>query len=531
MPTQPRAVSTAAASARDMPTIEGIVAVDPPREWRLHPRDRVVAFTQQAGGARQLFTLALRAGFAVPIQITASEKDVLDPQWSPDGRRLAYVRDDAIWVVEADGARPVLVTDHPGGSSMPRWSPDGRTLAFVSRRRGWSQVWLADAPVPRRGRPAASPKPPEPRALPPSRLDVDDLDWSPGGRSLAVIAQRDPDLATSQITVVDAASGSEEIVAGVGAWETGGRWTRDGGLLYVSDADGWFQVVHLSPDRRTRTQLTSGEREHGDPGGEWGFRPLPSPDGRRVVHAEMHDALVDLVVRPIRGPADGAGRRGRRAAVGLAPDDGVVINPWPGIWRAVGWLADGSAILAVGESERRPQDLWILPIEPSARGARRGRAREAPRQVTDSLPAVLRPAFTGRAFAPGERFGFDARDGLPIEGTLWRPREAPRGRTVPVVVFPHGGPTWQAYRGWVPFKQLLAREGFAVADIDFRGSTGYGRAFRHANHGEWGHGDVHDLIDGARWLAAQPWADGRLAIWGGSYGGYMVLCALVEEPS
>jgi dipeptidyl aminopeptidase/acylaminoacyl peptidase len=320
-------------------------------------------------------------------------------------------------------------------------------------------------------------------------------------------------------------------VAGVGAWETGGRWTRDGGLVYVSDADGWFQVVHLSPDRRTRTELTSGEREHGDPGAEWGFRPLPAPDGRRLVHAEMHDALVDLVVRPIRASADAAARRGRRAAAEPAPDDGVVINPWPGIWRAVGWLADGSAIVAVGESERRPQDLWILPIEPSARGARRGRAREAPRQVTDSLPAVLRPAFTGRAFAPGERFAFDARDGLRIEGTLWRPREAARGRAVPVVVFPHGGPTWQAYRGWVPFKQLLAREGFAVADIDFRGSTGYGRAFRHANHGEWGHGDVQDLIDGARWLAEQPWADGRLAIWGGSYGGYMVLCALVEEPA
>ena len=73
-------------------------------------------------------------------------------------------------------------------------------------------------------------------------------------------------------------------------------------------------------------------------------------------------------------------------------------------------------------------------------------------------------------------------------------------------------------------------EGFAVLDVDFRGSTGYGRAFRLANHDEWGHADVHDLIDAARWAAEQPWSDGRLAIYGGSYGGYMVLCALVEEP-
>src|SRR4029077_13431770 len=63
-----------------------------------------------------------------------------------------------------------------------------------------------------------------------------------------------------------------------------------------------------------------------------------------------------------------------------------------------------------------------------------------------------------------------------------------------------------------------------------RGSTGYGRAFRRANVGEWGHADCQDCIDAAHWAAAQPWCDGRLAIYGGSYGGYMVLCALVEEP-
>jgi dipeptidyl aminopeptidase/acylaminoacyl peptidase len=73
-------------------------------------------------------------------------------------------------------------------------------------------------------------------------------------------------------------------------------------------------------------------------------------------------------------------------------------------------------------------------------------------------------------------------------------------------------------------------EGYAFLDVDFRGSTGYGRAFRLANHGEWGHADVQDVIDGARWAAGQPWSDGRLVVYGGSYGGYMVLAALVEEP-
>ena len=137
-------------------TIEQIVAMESPREFRLQPRDRLVAYTAEAAGARQLFVLPLRGGY--PIQLTASEKNVADPQWSPDGRRLAYVRDNEIRVIEADGSRDVAVTGHPAGVSSPRWSPDGRRLAFISRRRGWSQVWVVDAPVPRRGRPARDPR-------------------------------------------------------------------------------------------------------------------------------------------------------------------------------------------------------------------------------------------------------------------------------------------------------------------------------------------------------------------------------------
>ena len=204
------------------------------------------------------------------------------------------------------------------------------------------------------------------------------------------------------------------------------------------------------------------------------------------------------------------------------------ISPWEGVWRAVGWLADGAWIAAVGESETRPQDLWLLPVPGVAsEGAR-------PRQVTASRPTVLADALTPGRVPTGERIEIVARDGLRLEGTLWRPSGATgkRGaRRVPTVIYPHGGPTWQSYRGFQPFKLLLAREGIAFLDVDFRGSTGYGRTFRHANHDEWGHADVFDLVDAGRWVAEQPWSDGRLAVFGGSYGGYLVLCALVEEPA
>ena len=512
-------------------TIEGIVAVEPPREFRINPRERLVAYTSEVAGARQLFTLSLRGTGAPATQITASEKAIGEPQWSPDGRRLAFVRDEEIWIVEADGSRFTKVVPKPGGGRDPQWSPDGRRIAFVSRRRGWSQVWLIDAPVPRRGRPQRDPRPPQAVAVTPSGLDVERMTWSPDGSRMAVMAQQAPeDLTTSQISIVDVATGKSEVVAGERSHDTGAQWLPDGSLVYVSDADGWFQVVRRSPDGRDRIILTDGEREHGEPSGSYGYVPLPSPDGSRVVHIEVHDGLIDLIVRGLgetAQPRRGRGRPPKTPRTVAAATKAERISPWDGVWRAVGWLPDGAWVAAIGESETRPQDLWLLPVPGVAPDGAR------PRQVTDSRPAVLASSLTAGRVPAGERIAIKARDGLRIEGTLWRPSAATgkrSGKRVPTVIYPHGGPTWQAYRSFQPFKLLLAREGFAFLDVDFRGSTGYGRAFRQANHGEWGHADVHDLIDAGRWAQGQPWSDGRLAIFGGSYGGYMVLCALVEEP-
>jgi dipeptidyl aminopeptidase/acylaminoacyl peptidase len=524
------AASTALVAAAGGLTVERIVAVDTPREIRLHPRDRLAVLTAEMAGARQLFTVSLRSG--ARTQLTASEKDVTDPQWSPDGRRIAYVRGEEIRILDIDGGRDVLVAGHPAGVSLPRWSPDGRRIAFVSRRRGWSQAWLVDAPIPRRGRPAKDPRPPEPRPLTATGIDVEDLEWSADGEDLAVVTFRSPDHRVAEIHLVEVATGKERRIAGGGReWAAGPRAVVGGGFLYVSDADGWFQVMRMAADGRARTVLTSGSREHGEPAGAYGFAPLPSRDGSRFAHIDIHDALVDIVITPIGGNQPvkrGRGRPPKNPPPTVAAGAGTVVNPWPGVWRAVGWTADGAWLAAIGESETRPQDLWLLPVPGVAPADSRAR------QVTDSMPAVLDAAFAPDRTIPGERIVFKARDGKRIEGTLWRPSGATgkRGsRRVPTVVFPHGGPTWQAYRAWVPFKQLLAREGFAFVDVDFRGSTGYGRDFRNANRGEWGHADAFDMIDAGRWAAAQSWSDGRLAIYGGSYGGYLVLCALVEEPS
>lgn len=493
-------------TSRDGLTVEQAAAVESPREFRLSPDGRRVAFTADAAGARQIFLMPARGGY--PEQLTATEKPASDPQWSPDGRRIAFARDDAIWMIDVEGSHQVVVTQHPAGVHSPRWCADGHQIAFVSRRRGWSQVWAVDAPVPRRGRPATRPRAAEPAPLTQTGVDVEEFVWSPDGSEIAVTSQRLADLLTTQIHVVEVATGRERLIAGESAWETGPRWLPDGsGLLMVSDRDGWFQAVHISADGAERTVLTSGEREHGEPGGGWGYVPLPSPDGKRFSYADIHDGLVDLLV------ADLAGHGARRSAV---------VSPYEGVWISVGWLPDSSALLAVGSGERQPEDLWLLPMPEAAAGGAK------PRQLTHSLPTVVDAAH----FAAGTRIAFNARDGLGIGGTLYLPATAvgEEATRVPCVLHSHGGPTHQAFRDWSPFRQLVVEAGMAFLSVDFRGSTGYGRDFRLANRGEWGHADAFDVIDAAHWAAAQPWCDGRLAHFGASYGGYMTLCVLTEEP-
>src|SRR5438552_11631192 len=93
---------------------------------------------------------------------------------------------------------------------------------------------------------------------------------------------RGPAIGVSAIHLVDLSSGNERRIAGGGKeWAAGPRPMPDGGFLYLSDADGWFQVVRLSADGRARTVLTTGRRDHGEPSGGYGYAALPSPDGSR----------------------------------------------------------------------------------------------------------------------------------------------------------------------------------------------------------------------------------------------------------
>lgn len=126
---------------------------------------------------------------------------------------------------------------------------------------------------------------------------------------------------------------------------------------------------------------------------------------------------------------------------------------------------------------------------------------------------------------------YKSRDGLTIHGYLTLPKGLENAKNLPVVVNVHGGPWARDQWGFNPEVQFLANRGYAVLQMNFRGSTSYGRAFWEASFNEWGLKMQDDVTDGAKWLIDQGIADPkRIAIYGGSYGGYATLQGLVKDP-
>ncbi len=148
-----------------------------------------------------------------------------------------------------------------------------------------------------------------------------------------------------------------------------------------------------------------------------------------------------------------------------------------------------------------------------------------------TLLSEMNPAIDERDMAPMQPVRYQSRDGLTIHGYLTLPRDHQSGEKLPVIVNPHGGPWARDHWGYNPEVQFLANRGYAVLQMNFRGSTGYGRAFWEASFGQWGLAMQDDITDGVQWLIDQGIADpARIAIYGASYGGYATLAGITLTP-
>ena len=481
--------------------------------WLDRDRDRIVS---------QVAWLATNGYGDLQSESPSAGRDH-DPNWAPDGRRLAFVSDRTgrpeIWVVDTQlrSARPL--TDSPTGAFGPSWSPTGELLAFVTsepeqpRPAGGYTVapfhWKADGvgvigtptrrhvwTVPGTGGAA--------RKITDGDWDDDLPRFSPDGRTIAFRSNRTPGRATSstsELWLVPADGGPPELfVPAVGAIRMH-AWSPDGrSIAYIGHRQGEAQGVNNDV---WLVEVATGETrnltEHLDrPMGQWvrsdppgSFQPpdlawSPESDAVYVVYADGGTSRVARV-----------GRNGEVAPV-LAGDAG---------WFAFGVAAVSGGLAALGSTADDPGELVVVQPDGSDQHA-----------IT-SIAAEWR---SGIAFGRLERFEFDAADGTRLEAWLQHPAGFPSSEPLPLILHIHGGPHWPiGGRLNMEFRRL-AEAGFRVLYLNPRGAMGYGNAYAQANVGDWGGIDAQDLLAAVEAAAARANVDGEwVGVTGESYGGWM----------
>jgi dipeptidyl aminopeptidase/acylaminoacyl peptidase len=179
-------------------------------------------------------------------------------------------------------------------------------------------------------------------------------------------------------------------------------------------------------------------------------------------------------------------------------------------------------------SRDRADDKWLVAFTVDDGGASYYSYDRREKEGAHLFDA--RPDLAGYTLARMEPISFTTRDGLEIEGYLTPPPGAGRA-SLPIVLNVHGGPWGRNGWGYDPEAQWLANRGYACLQVNFRGSTGYGKKFLNAGNKEWGAKMHDDLVDAVKWAAEQGIADPeRVAIYGGSYGGYAALVGAAFTP-
>ena len=331
---------------------------------------------------------------------------------------------------------------------------------------------------------------------------------SPDGSRLSWLAWRHPQMPWdgTELWLADvAADGSLENarhVAGSAAesiYQPG--WSPDGTLYFVSDRDGWWKIYRLrgeSIDPVVRNPPP--DAEFGRP--QWVF-------GSATWVAADPDRLVTAYTR---------GGRWRLATVhvhtGLLTDVPADLAPLE--WMA----ATAEHVVVVAGSPDRPDVVVRLDL-----------TRFYAEELRSSSALELEPAY----ISTPEAIEFPTEHGRTAHAFYYAPRNknfvAPRGERPPLIVIGHGGPTTAAKATFDLAIQFWTSRGFAVADVNYSGSSGYGREYRERLNGQWGVLDVADIVNVARYLVTQGKADvRRLVVRGGSAGGYTSLAALTFYP-
>jgi dipeptidyl aminopeptidase/acylaminoacyl peptidase len=454
--------------------LEAVAATERPRDLVLAPDGRTAVFVWDRDTS-DVWAIDTTTGATRRLttgRALAAWWEDIRPSVSPDGSRVAYGDQGQVWVVPLDGGPPKAVLE--GGD--PVWTPDGLLLATVERDRSTILVQV-------------DPDDPWPVPLAAGDGDCWAPDPSPDGTRVAYVFSPHADRNRSAIHVVDLDTGEDRPLTGTPEHhDRNPVWSPDGTTLaFTAERPGWHEIFLISADGARERQVTDGGHNWSDL--TW------HPEGDRLVAVRDRHGVTDLVIVEVEG-------------------GGLDVVAEGGSWGQPQWLADGR-ILAGHESFTRAPQLCV--VEPGG----------PPETILAPTPAAVAAA----PHLTPEPVSYTSFDGREIPGWLYRPTGASADQPVPAVVNPHGGPTDRDGDEWYGVAQYFADKGYAWFLPNFRGSTSWGREHEYANHGDWGIGDTKDCLAAHDFLSSLDWVDGsRIAIFGGSYGSYMALCACVDDP-
>lgn len=429
----------------------------------------------------------------------------------PDGRGVVAVDagDQRLYRVDRPGGPAVALS--PEAPAGERWchgdlraAPDGTWVVAVRERH------RADAvrrDVVRYG----TGGPGDPGVLAAGRDFYAAPRPSPDTERLAYVAWDHPDMPwdSSEVWVQERGGAEPVRVAGGGGDSVGQPgWSADGALRFVCDREGWWQPWVWRPGAAARRTCAVAAEFHGP---DWVLG--------QVSMAEVAPGTVCCRVR----------RDGLDALALLDEASGAlrpVAQPCVSIGAVV---AHDGGVAVLGRTPEAPAALWWGPW--AAAGGTRPVGPFAPLLGAAAPGGPLAPADMSVA----EPFSAQAPDGREVTGLFYAPRRggvtAPARERPPLVVFCHSGPTGSVEAGFDVVVQFFTTRGFAVAGVDYAGSTGHGRAFRRSLFGRWGEVDAADCVAAARHLAGTGVVDGRrMAVRGTSAGGFTALNALAGAP-
>jgi len=322
---------------------------------------------------------------------------------------------------------------------------------------------------------------------------------SPDGMTLSWVSWELPDMPWDSAALWVASigpdgdvGGARKLAGGNGVSVCQPMWAPDGTLVFVADPEGWWNLHRW--DGNDVSVIAPMEAEFGLPQWVFGMRTFDVRPSGSIVTAYTRDGVWRLACIDDEGLRD-------------------IEVPWTDI-NAPQWVGD--QLVFIGSSAGAASA--ILVFDP---------ASGAIETLQTSLNVDLDPA----GLSVPESISFETTDGDTAYGFYYPPCSATSGpppdERPPLIVRGHGGPTGATSPSFSLAIQYWTSRGFAVLDVNYRGSTGFGRAYREALYGRWGDADVDDMVRGAEHLVASGLADSsRLAIRGGSAGGYTALAAL-----